>query len=155
LLSKGILLNNESETKELARKIAPLLSAPFVIALQGDIGTGKTTLVRALLQALNVRENIKSPTFSLVETYELPQINCDFHHFDLYRLEEEPSLTTLGFSDYFTPYAICCIEWHERSKSLLASVDLLLKFEWLPEKRRVTLTSLSLKALELLQKLEI
>lgn len=142
------LLESHLATESFASKLAPFLVAPFVVGLKGDIGSGKTTFVRALLRALKVQDNIKSPTFSIVETYTLPDSNIDFHHFDLYRIDDDKgeSLALIGFSDYFTDQSICCIEWPERSKKTMKMVDLLLEFYWLPEGRRVVVTACSSKA---------
>ncbi|PJD92540.1 MAG: tRNA (adenosine(37)-N6)-threonylcarbamoyltransferase complex ATPase subunit type 1 TsaE [Legionella sp.] len=95
-----------------AQHLAKCVTSPMVMTFSGDIGAGKTTIIRALLRAMGVRCSIKSPTFSLVETYEVP--DAHFHHFDLYRIVDESELEFLGFRDYFQSDAICCIEWPER-----------------------------------------
>lgn len=113
-----------SATKKLAARIAPLLTLPFVLTISGDLGVGKTTFVRAILKALGHLEPVKSPTFSIVETYFLPQ--GIFHHFDLYRILDPEELHTIGWRDYFSPDAISCIEWPEHAQALLGAVDLAL-----------------------------
>ncbi len=120
-------LADESKTMACAAILAKALVAPLVFAFQGDLGTGKTALIRGMLQSLGVSGRIKSPTFALVESYALP--NFSLHHFDLYRLSEETELDALGFRDYFTADAVCCIEWAERAPNLKSCVDVLFSLE--------------------------
>lgn len=115
-------LASEAQTIQMAKQIAKLISPPLVITLSGEIGAGKTTFVRALLRSLGVESSIKSPTFSLVESYVLPTI--EFHHFDLYRIHDETELDYIGFRDYFSDNAVCCIEWPSRAINYIAKVDL-------------------------------
>lgn len=110
-------LPDETHCERLAAKLAAALLAPATLTFQGDIGAGKTTFIRAMLRALGVSGAIKSPTFSLVESYECRGLHI--HHFDLYRIEEESGLEYLGFRDYFTSRAVCCIEWPERAGTQL------------------------------------
>lgn len=114
----------EKETQDFALRLAPHVVSPLVMTFQGEIGMGKTTFIRALLRALGVTEAVKSPTFSLVEHYELPNIECIFHHVDLYRIHDETELEYIGFRDLFTSNAVSCIEWPEKAPSSLESVDI-------------------------------
>ena len=107
-----IELPSEFASDAFAQKLSENLAAPLVITFSGEIGAGKTTLIRALLRALGVRTTIKSPTFSLIESYQIDAFQV--HHFDLYRIHDETELDYMGFRDYFTDDAICCIEWPER-----------------------------------------
>lgn len=116
-------LPTEDATEQVARRLAAALVSPIVLAFRGDLGAGKTTLVRAMLRALRVTGAIKSPTFSLVESYPLPDQRARVHHFDLYRIEDEAELEYIGFRDYFSTQAICCIEWPERAISMLPFID--------------------------------
>lgn len=122
-------LEDSLATEAFARQFAAKLNAPFTLTLQGEIGAGKTTFVRALLRELGVTGAIKSPTFSLVESYYIEQHDFQFHHFDLYRIHEAVELDYIGFRDYFTEDAICCIEWPERALGSIESVDLALRFQ--------------------------
>ncbi len=117
-------LPTEQATQHVGEKLSMCLCAPLVLAFQGDLGAGKTTLIRAMLRALHVEGRIKSPTFSLVESYDIPQKNMLVHHFDLYRISDEYELDYIGFRDYFSRQTVCCIEWAERSKNLTALVDI-------------------------------
>lgn len=114
-------LPTELACEQMAARMAACLVSPLVLTFSGEIGAGKTTFIRAMLRCLGVRSAIKSPTFSLVESYqsELLQI----HHFDLYRIHDETELDYIGFRDYFTDNAICCIEWPERAVSYRGFVD--------------------------------
>ncbi|KGP63274.1 ATPase [Legionella norrlandica] len=115
-------LANEEESKRFAEKLVFCIKAPLVITFSGEIGTGKTTIIRAMLRALGVVSAIKSPTFSLVESYACHEWHI--HHFDLYRIHEEEELDYLGFRDYFSKQSICCIEWPEKAGKTLPSVDI-------------------------------
>mgnify|MGYP001251447888 CR=1 FL=1 len=93
----SVELPDLSATEALARQLAHALSAPLVIGLSGDLGTGKTALVRALIQSLAPETRVKSPTYSLIESYELPGIVV--HHLDLYRVRHPDELVELGLAD--------------------------------------------------------
>ena len=115
-------LINEKASEQFAAQLASCLSAPLVVTLSGDIGAGKTTIVRAMLKSLGVQSAIKSPTFSLVESYVCHNLNI--HHFDLYRIHHEDELEYLGFRDYFSNENICFIEWAEHAGKVLPRVDI-------------------------------
>lgn len=121
-------LKKLDDTHQAACHLADLLVAPMIITLKGEIGAGKTAFVRALLGALGYQGRVKSPTFSIVESYAIPGVSWMCHHFDLYRtLEDE--LDMIGFRDYFTQDAICLIEWPERAPYIISAVDLCLSFQ--------------------------
>ena len=117
-----IPLDNEKTSEEFAGKLALHVSAPLILGFSGDIGTGKTTIIRSMLKQMGIESAIKSPTFSLVESYECQSITI--HHFDLYRIHTEDELQYLGFRDFFKPDSICCIEWIEHAANLLPSIDI-------------------------------
>jgi tRNA threonylcarbamoyladenosine biosynthesis protein TsaE len=115
-------LINEKASVQFAERLALCLSSPLLVTLSGEIGAGKTTIVRAMLKRLGVQSLIKSPTFSLVESYDCSTFHI--HHFDLYRLDHEDELEYLGFRDYFSKQSICFIEWPEHAGQSLPSIDL-------------------------------
>lgn len=115
-------LPNEAASEEIAARLATCLSSPLVLTFSGDIGAGKTTFIRAMLRRLGVQTAIKSPTFSLVESYHSEGLHV--HHFDLYRIHDETELDYIGFRDYFSANAVCCIEWPERAPGYLAMADI-------------------------------
>lgn len=115
---------DEAQLAELASRLAPLLRHGGVIYLAGELGAGKTTFARALLQALGVGERVKSPTYSLVESYRAS--GMDIHHLDLYRIADAAELEWLGLPDLATPEALVVIEWPERGVGALPPPDLAL-----------------------------
>lgn len=127
-----IQLPTLTDTERFAKYLADCIALPMIITLSGDIGAGKTTLIRALLRVLGVTGAIKSPTYSIVETYDLSQPKCSTgdlgfcHHFDLYRIVDPSELDFIGFRDYFQANTLCCIEWPERMLFPSEHIDLAL-----------------------------
>ena len=119
---ENIYLPDELASAALATRLASCLVSPLVLTFSGELGAGKTTFIRALLRALGVKSAVKSPTFSLVESYDCK--NLQIHHFDLYRIHDETELEYIGFRDYFQDNAVCCIEWPERARHGLDHVDI-------------------------------
>ena len=115
-------LPDDMATQKLGQVLAKIISPPCTVLLYGEIGAGKTTLVRAILQAMGVCGPVKSPTFSIVESYALANVMA--HHFDLYRISDAAELDYIGFRDYFNPYALCFIEWPERIANLISPAHL-------------------------------
>ena len=115
-------LADESASEALAAQLSIGLISPLVLTFSGEIGAGKTTFIRAMLRALGIKSAIKSPTFSLIESYDCQHLQI--HHFDLYRIHDEVELDYIGFLDYFKDAAVCCIEWPERVPTVMSLVDL-------------------------------
>jgi tRNA threonylcarbamoyladenosine biosynthesis protein TsaE len=128
---------DESELVALARCFAVRLGDGGVIHLQGDLGAGKTTFARALLGALGVGARIKSPTYSLVESYEVDELQI--HHLDLYRIAAPDELEFLGLSDLASGRFLLLAEWPERGGSALPAPDLIVHLAHAGTKRRLRL----------------
>ena len=124
----------------------------MVIYLRGDLGAGKTTLVRALLQSLGYTGRVKSPTYTLLEQYEAGELHL--RHFDLYRFQDGEEWEAAGFRDEFDGCNVCLIEWPEKARDLIPQADIEIIFEILPDGRNVSLqthTETGRKCLNLLQ----
>lgn len=104
------------------RHLDDLRSHGLQLNLSGDLGAGKTSLVRAMLKALGVAGPVKSPTFALLEPYSVSSL--DFYHFDFYRFADPNEFGSSGFRDLFGPGRICAIEWPERAGPRLPTADL-------------------------------
>lgn len=115
-------LPDEAATVTLTRRIAPALREGGVVYLRGELGAGKTTFARALLRALGVGERVKSPTYSLLERYNVDE--RDAFHLDLYRIADAGELEWLGLDELDAPDAIVLIEWPERGGGSLPAADL-------------------------------
>lgn len=121
-LEKRFKTRSVNGTLAIAETIAEILTAPRVIILRGELGAGKTTLVRGWAAALGAKEDVTSPTFTLVHEYRGTRVKL--YHFDLYRLETERELATLGLDEMAAePDAVLLIEWGEKFASLLARAD--------------------------------
>lgn len=138
-------------TEEVAVRFSRMLSAPLVLGFTGEIGAGKTAFIRAMLRALGVVGAIKSPTFALVESYHIK--NLQIHHFDLYRIQDESELEYIGFRDYFTSTSICCIEWSERLEKGFDFIDIQLTLSMKETGRSLHLDAISPKGCDVLSSL--
>lgn len=121
-MSKKVYLNNEAEMFAFAQEFAEQLKPGNVIYLKGDLGAGKTTLVRGILRAMGYQSPVKSPTFTIVEPYQLAETTI--YHFDLYRIMDPEELDFIGIRDYATPETICLIEWPEKAQGYLPPADI-------------------------------
>lgn len=111
----------------------------LVVALAGDLGTGKTSVVRAMLRALGVAGPVRSPTFTLVEPYVVSSLN--FYHFDFYRLGDPEEFSFAGFREMFGKSSVCLIEWPDKAAGHLPTADLRIALRLAGEVRHASLTA--------------
>jgi len=126
-MNKELVISSLDETKQLAEKLASFLTEennyPISIHLSGDLGTGKTTLVKEVLNYLGIENFINSPTFTLIEPYEINDLKI--FHIDLYRVEKITELSAIGLEEYLQEAnSINFIEWPERGSGFLKYPDI-------------------------------
>lgn len=146
-VSNPINLADSGATEELGRALAHSLphagaasaAGGVVVYLQGELGAGKTTCVRALLRALGVTGLVRSPTYTLVETYALAGLTCI--HVDLYRLQSLSEIDELGLRDWVGPGALLLVEWPEKGGTALPAPDLEVRLSYAGEARQANLTA--------------
>lgn len=124
---------DESALRQVAGALAPMARAGGIIHLEGELGAGKTTFARALLKAMGVGERVKSPTYSLIESYRVDDV--DIHHLDLYRIADSGELEWLGLDDLLATPALILVEWPERGGSALPPADVRILLAHAGEKR--------------------
>ena len=137
-----LIIRDEKELAALAGRLAPLLKTGDLVTLIGNLGAGKTAFTRALINSLSLLpEEVPSPTFTLVQTYDLPQISI--WHFDLYRLEEKAmDILELGWDDARHD-GVCLVEWPERLGSLLPHDRLEIKIGFIKDSENSRTVTLS------------
>ena len=126
-------------TEALGGALAAGAGPGRVLHLRGDLGAGKTTLARGLLRGLGHAGRVKSPTYTLVEPYELSSLH--FYHFDFYRLKNQEEWEQAGFREYFDAQAMCVVEWPELAGSVLSPPDLEIHLHLEPKGRRAELSA--------------
>jgi tRNA threonylcarbamoyladenosine biosynthesis protein TsaE len=120
--SRTLYLPDAVATEALGAAIAPCLAGGMVVALHGDLGSGKTTLVRGVLRARGWNGAVKSPTYTLVEHYSFSSLY--FYHFDFYRFADPTEWETAGLAECFRNDSVCLVEWPERVAGFLPPADL-------------------------------
>lgn len=131
LAARGRLALTETELVAWGERLGRSLRAPIVVALTGELGTGKTTLAQAICRGYGVTSPVTSPTYALVHEYESP--HGTVYHADLYRLEGEAELDNIGWTDFITAHAVVIVEWPERAGARLPADHLPIALDYDPE----------------------
>ncbi len=150
-------LPDEAATIAIGSGLAEVLKSAtvqqaLVVYLNGDLGAGKTTLTRGFVRGMGHVGNVKSPTYTLVEPYELGSWRV--FHFDLYRLADAEELEYMGIRDYFNNDCCCFIEWPEKGTGLLAKADLIINIAYQDEQRIINLQAESVHGEQVMTALE-
>ncbi|MBQ7172793.1 MAG: tRNA (adenosine(37)-N6)-threonylcarbamoyltransferase complex ATPase subunit type 1 TsaE [Clostridia bacterium] len=140
-----LFTNSTEETEKIGKTLAKELLAsetiPAFLALYGDLGVGKTAFVRGFVSAVSPASLVRSPTFSLVNEYRAGKVPV--YHFDLYRIEDEDDLASIGYDDYLTKKAFCLTEWSEKIPEALPACRLEVRIEKddprHPDHRKITI----------------
>lgn len=131
LAGEGRTAVNEAELRAWGESLGRAAKAPLLIALVGELGAGKTTLVQAICRGYGVRDEVTSPTFALVHQYAAPAGTV--FHLDLYRLESPAELVNLGWDEIAAERALVIVEWPERAGNAMPADHLLIELRHLPD----------------------
>ena len=148
---KSFSAADEAGMEALGRAFAATCDTGGILYLHGELGAGKTTFVRGFCHGLGHTGPVRSPTFTLVESYLIG--GREVHHFDLYRLSGAEELEFMGVRDYFTPRALCLVEWPERGAGVLPPGDIVVTFSYASLGRRVDAAAGTDKGRRALQRL--
>lgn len=151
-------LADEAATLNFGAMLAKTIQPDLTIYLYGDLGAGKTTLVRGLLRSLGFIGKVKSPTYTLIEPYEAIVTQpepLNLYHFDLYRFNDEEEWVEAGFRDYFNPQSVCLIEWPEKAKQVLPAPDVEISFIIKETGRSVKVAARSIRGQQCIQPIKL
>ncbi len=152
MVALKVELPDERATLALGAVLATTLEPGFTIYLRGELGAGKTTVIRGLLRALGHQGIVRSPTYTLVEVYAVSRL--DLHHFDFYRFHDSREWIDAGFRESFNGRNVSLIEWPERAGGLLPPADVEIALELHGTGRSAVLTSSSIRGQKCLALLE-
>jgi tRNA threonylcarbamoyladenosine biosynthesis protein TsaE len=142
---QSFILADEMATIAMGNRIAEIvkseLKAGITVYLNGDLGAGKTTLTRGFVQGMGHIGHVKSPTYTLVEPYDLQE--WQVYHFDLYRLADPEELEYMGIRDYFNSNSCSFIEWPEKGFGMIAAADMVIDLTYIGEQRSITIQASS------------
>lgn len=154
-LTETLLLDDQTDTDQLALRLVDLLRAGDVVYLQGNLGVGKTFFCQSLIRHLGYKGKVLSPTYGLIQSYDVqlpPQIKStvgqadqsQLHHFDLYRLADPEELEFIGIRDYFNCSDICLIEWPDKGKGILPPATIELTLDYSSDKNTGRIANLTI-----------
>lgn len=123
-----IIMKNQYETEKFGQSIGRNAAPGAIIALSGDLGTGKTTLTKAIAEGLGVKEVITSPTFNIVKQYESGRL--PLYHFDVYRIGDVDEMYELGYEEYFFGAGVCVIEWADMIEEIIPEEAMMIRIEY-------------------------
>lgn len=135
-----------AETMHLGQLLGQALDVPLVISLEGELGAGKTHLVKGIAQGMGIEDEVTSPTFALVQEYwkaDSAKQKMDLFHFDLYRISDADELYYIGYEDYLNKYGIMIVEWASNVSSSLPAdrVDICIEYTPEPDVRKITISA--------------
>ena len=141
MIEDSVWMADEASLVAFGARLAGALEPGLVIEVSVELGAGKTTLSRRIIQARGHKGAVKSPTYTLVEPYEslIPPV----YHFDLYRISNADELIHMGIEDYFTPTTVCLIEWPERCQGALPPADVVITLTHAGSGRQLALRACS------------
>ncbi|MBI0133037.1 tRNA (adenosine(37)-N6)-threonylcarbamoyltransferase complex ATPase subunit type 1 TsaE [Snodgrassella sp. W8132] len=148
---REIFLADENDTLKLGERFAQLISPPLIIWLEGDLGAGKTTFTRGLLNALGYNGAVKSPTYNIVETYPFKGFNL--HHFDLYRFQNPEEWLDAGLDELITADSIILMEWPQLGGDLAPPADIILNITIKSSGRTVQINAVTTNGTKTLNKI--
>ena len=125
---RKLILKNEEETRAFGLELGASLRKGDIVALIGDLGTGKTALTKYIAEGLGIRETITSPTFTIVQEYR--QGRLPLYHFDVYRIGDPEEMYELGYEEYFYGDGVCVIEWADLIEELLPEYTKVIRIEY-------------------------
>ena len=125
---RKLILKNEDETRAFGLELGASLRKGDIVALIGDLGTGKTALTKYIAEGLGIRETITSPTFTIVQEYR--QGRLPLYHFDVYRIGDPEEMYELGYEEYFYGDGVCVIEWADLIEELLPEYTKVIRIEY-------------------------
>ncbi len=152
-MTKQFELASPDATTRLGGQLAPLLRAGGVVYLYGDLGSGKTSLARAVLEGLGYQGRVKSPTYTLVEAYELDVLTV--YHMDLYRLSDPEELEYLGVREMIKQSVLSLIEWPDHGLGYITSPDLIINLEYSGKGRWVQLSGKTIHGKDILSGISV
>ena len=126
-MKKILHIANETETEKLGERIGQAAVPGMVVALIGDLGTGKTTLTKSIARGLGVTETVTSPTFNIIREYKSGRI--PLYHFDVYRIADPDEMFELGYEEYFYGDGICVVEWADIIEELLPENAVIIRID--------------------------